>query len=110
MKISKSLRKNRSRSGFIISLELILISSILVIGLITGLVAVRDAVVTELGDVASAIGQTNQSYYYTGTSAENPFDVGIRAYTRGAAYIDQVDYDSSEISIFDAPVSEGPRR
>ena len=49
-------------AGFIISIELILISTIVVIGLITGLAAVRNAIVSELSDVAGAISSLNQSY------------------------------------------------
>ncbi len=48
--------------GFVNSMELILIATIAVIGLIVGLVAFRDSVVQELGDSASAVGELNQSY------------------------------------------------
>jgi hypothetical protein len=51
-------------SGFIVSTDLILISSILVIGLLVGLVSVRDQIVQELGDVAVAVGNLNQSYSF----------------------------------------------
>jgi hypothetical protein len=55
-------------SGFIVSTDLILISSILVIGLLVGLVSVRDQIVQELGDVAMAVGNLNQSYSLAGHS------------------------------------------
>ena len=42
-------------AGFIVSTELILIATILVIGMLVGLVSVRDQVVQELADVAEAI-------------------------------------------------------
>jgi hypothetical protein len=55
-------------SGFIVSTDLILISSILVIGLLVGLVSLRDQIVQELGDVAVAVGNLNQSYSFAGHS------------------------------------------
>ncbi len=53
-------------SGFIVSTDLILISSILVIGLLVGLVSVRDQIVQEFGDMAVAVGNLNQSYSFAG--------------------------------------------
>ncbi|MFK7769862.1 MAG: hypothetical protein AB8B55_21820 [Mariniblastus sp.] len=46
-------------SGFIITMEIILIATITVLGLIVGLTAVRDALVAELSDVAEAIEESN---------------------------------------------------
>ena len=48
--------------GFVVSAELILISTIAVLGLMVGLVEVRQSVVEELEDVASAIGSLNQGF------------------------------------------------
>jgi len=48
--------------GFVSSTELILISTIAVIGLIVGLAVYRDSIVQELGDAGAAVGQLNQSY------------------------------------------------
>jgi len=55
-------------AGFIVSAELLFIATILLIGLVTGLVAVRNAVVTELIEVANAIQSLDQSYSYLGIS------------------------------------------
>ncbi|MEY4179963.1 MAG: hypothetical protein RLY70_3537, partial [Planctomycetota bacterium] len=41
--------------GFVVSSELVLIATVVVIGLLTGLAAVRDALISELSDVAGAI-------------------------------------------------------
>ena len=49
-------------AGFVVSVELVLISTITVIGLMTGLTAVRDGVVSELSDTAGAVQDMNQSY------------------------------------------------
>ena len=43
--------------GVVVSAELVLVGTILVIGLITGLSSLRDAVITELADVGGAIAQ-----------------------------------------------------
>jgi len=48
--------------GFVNSMELILIATLAVLGLIVGLATFRDAVTQELGDSAAAVGQFNQSY------------------------------------------------
>src|SRR5579883_1552114 len=68
-----SMRKLLSRlwnddGGAIIAMEWVFIATILVLGIITGLVAVRQAVLTELSDVAQAILSLNQSYSFTGQS------------------------------------------
>ena len=54
--------------GFVVTVELILITTIVVLGLITGLSAVRDAVVSELSDVATSVQELNQSYSYNGVT------------------------------------------
>jgi hypothetical protein len=56
----------RSEDGFLLSSEALLIGTIAVLGLLVGLVSVRDAVVNELGDFAQAIGLLQQDYSYTG--------------------------------------------
>ncbi len=71
-------------AGFVVSSELVLIATILVIGMITGLVTVRDQVVQELADVAGAISDVDQSYAYTGVSAHN-------ASTSGSDFVDLLD-------------------
>ena len=55
--------------GAVISGELVLVLTILVIAMVTGLTSLRDAVVTELADVGAAIGSINQSFEYGGIKA-----------------------------------------
>lgn len=71
-------------AGFIVSMELILIATIVVIGLITGLATVRNAVVSELSDVAGAVQDMNQSYSYNSVAG----DAGT---TAGSSLIDNRD-------------------
>ncbi len=65
-------------AGFIISAELILISTIVVVGLIVGLSEVAHGVNQELEDVGSAIGHVNQSFKYTGFTGAKGRHVGSR--------------------------------
>ena len=62
--------------GAILSSELVLIATILVIGMIVGLTSVRDAVVTELADVAGAIAMIDQSYSYGAIDGHHSFTDG----------------------------------
>jgi hypothetical protein len=71
--------------GAIVSAEIMLVATILVIGAIVGLKSVRDSVVTELADVAQALGNVNQSYSYSGASGHHTF-------TAGAAFTDNADF------------------
>lgn len=66
----------RSEDGFLLSSEALLIGTIAVLGLLVGLVSVRDAVVNELGDFSQAIGILNQSYSYTGVTDTNATTMG----------------------------------
>ena len=75
--------------GFIISAELVLIATILVIGLIVGLVSIRNQVVQELVDVGQAIGSICQSYAYAG--CYGAFH-GLFAWTDGCYYLDVRDF------------------
>lgn len=62
--------------GAVLSIELILISTIAVIGLIVGLATYRNSVTQEIGDAAMAIGVLSQSYSYTTTLPANPQTFG----------------------------------
>ena len=52
----------RDDRGAVLSIELILIGSVLILALIVGLAAFRDSVIQELGDSGAAIGKLNQGY------------------------------------------------
>ncbi|MBL8829844.1 MAG: hypothetical protein JNM18_22890 [Planctomycetaceae bacterium] len=55
------------QDGAIVSAEIMLVGTLLVIGVIVGLKSVRDSVVTELADIAQALDNTSQSYWYGGS-------------------------------------------
>jgi len=71
-------------AGFVVSAELILVATVAVIGLLVGLAAVRDGVISELSDVAGAIQDVNQSYSIDGV-------VGHNANTAGFNFLDGTD-------------------
>jgi Flp pilus assembly pilin Flp len=73
------------QAGFVVSTELVLVATILVIGMVVGLVTVRDQVVQELADLAAAIGSVNQSYEYTTVT-------GHTSATSGSEWQDNTDF------------------
>ena len=79
-------------AGFIVSSELILVSTITVLAMIVGLSEVAHAVNQELEDVASAFGAVNQSYAYAGTT-------GHKGNTTGSAFGDKRDFCDSAADI-----------
>ena len=54
------LKLYKDERGFVLTIELLLIVSIVVIGLVAGLVALREAIVTELNEVSQAISEMTQ--------------------------------------------------
>ncbi len=86
-------------AGVILSAEIVLIGTILVIGMIVGLVELQCSVVDELNDLGEAIGSINQSYQYTGILSYKRFN-GIKAATSGSRFLDRVDAcDGNECAI-----------
>ena len=72
------LKLLRDDKGFVVSSELVLLGSITVLGLITGLTTMRDQVVQEVADVADAVSEMDQSYSYSGITGHTSFTGGGR--------------------------------
>jgi hypothetical protein len=75
----------RDERGMVYSMDVILVSTILLLGTIAGLVCLRNQVLLELEDVANAVGSLDQSYSYTSrtiTSNSGSFS----AYVAGGSY------------------------
>lgn len=88
------------QSGFVLTAELVLISTLLVLGLIVGLSEVQTAVVGELADVGTAIGSLNQSYSYRGMISQSTFfGWGVKAYTAGSAFNDLRDECDADLAM-----------
>jgi len=82
-------------AGFVVSAELILIATIAVLGLIVALDTVRNAITSELSDVAGAIQNVNQSYAWSGVT-------GHSATVVGSTFIDNTDFcDDNEDPVDD---------
>lgn len=75
----------QDEAGFVVSTELIFITTIVVIGMITGLTTVRDQVGLELADVADAVSELDQSFSFAAITAT----VGSVA---GSTFNDQPDF------------------
>jgi hypothetical protein len=82
--------------GALIATEWVFVATILVLGAITGLVAVRQAVLAELVDFANAVVSLNQSFSFTGQS-------NCESSTAGSSFSDSAD----SISNVSTPASNG---
>jgi hypothetical protein len=56
----------RDEAGIVYSTDLILVTTLLGLGVLVGLVSLRNQVVQEFCDVGGAVGALNQSYEYQG--------------------------------------------
>lgn len=72
-------------NGFVVSTELVLIATVLVLGMIVGLTTLRDQVIAELADVAAAFSNSNQSYSFSGIT-------GHSSSTSGSLFNDNTDF------------------
>ena len=75
----------QDESGFVISTELVLIATILVIGLIVGQATIRDQLISELADVADAVSALDQGFAYSEIT-------GHAASTAGTIFDDTADF------------------
>ncbi len=80
-------------NGFVVSAELVLISTIAILGLVVGLSEVSHAVNNELEDVASAVGSMNQSFYVKGLHSDG------KGCTAGSRFHDETDTCDSQWDI-----------
>ena len=96
------IRFMNEEAGFIVSAELVLISTIAVLAMIVGLSEVAHGINQELEDVGSAFGRINQSFYVAGAH-------GHKACTDGSSFRDQADFCDGENDIVcdRPPRSEG---
>ena len=91
----------------VLTFEWILLITVLVIGIVGGLSAVRDAVITELGDVVEAMISLEQSYYIA-----HPWDVQVPdCVVDGASdssYTDSAGMDQGRLEAQDLAQDQGP--
>ena len=77
-------------AGFIVSAELILVATIVVLAMVVGLSEVAISINHELEDVGCAFGSINQSYQYLGIQGHCGYN------TVGSSYLDKVDFCDCE--------------
>lgn len=82
----------QDEAGFIVSAELILVATIVVLGMVVGLAEVSNGINEELEDVATAFGRVNQSYFVSGFR-------GHKARTSSSSFTDSPDFCDSEFDI-----------
>ncbi|RMF88576.1 MAG: hypothetical protein D6741_18990 [Planctomycetota bacterium] len=91
----------------VLTFEWILLITVLVIGIVGGLSAVRDAVITELGDVVEAVVSLDQSY-----TISHPWDVQVPdCVVDGASdssYTDAAGMDQGRLAAGDIAQDQGP--
>jgi len=63
-------------AGYLLSAESVFLFTIVVLGLLTGWVAIRNSVVSELTEVSNAISSLDQAYSYSGLVNSNSFTNG----------------------------------
>jgi hypothetical protein len=78
----------QDENGVILSAELVVVGSVLVIGLITGVTTLQEAVNGEMEDLAGAIGSLDQSYRFSGWTRRMGF---TEAFTAGSWFYDRMD-------------------
>ena len=92
--------------GAVLSTELILVATIVILGLLVGMTVYRNAVVQELGDTAAAAASLNQSYSYDAVTLSGSF--GVVAYD---ASVDGSDFedetDAGQPAVMD-PANDAP--
>ena len=88
-------------AGFVVSAELVLISTIAVLSMVVGLSEVAYGVVQELEDTGSAFGAVNQTFRYTGLCGHGG-SIG------GTCFTDLVDFcDRAGDVVGTQPTGEG---
>jgi Flp pilus assembly pilin Flp len=80
-------------NGFIVSAELVLVSTIVVLGMIVGLAELSLNINNELEDVGSAFSSINQGYETCGLN-------GHKGSTRGSNFRDQRDYCAEQDNVW----------
>lgn len=84
----------------IVSAELLLIMTIVGIGMIVGLTTYRDQIVFEFADLATALGQFNQSYSFGAIT-------GNMSSIAGSVYVDNSDFCTDTSSSMSDPADAG---
>ena len=91
VKISAELSKDEK--GFIVSMEVALLATIAIVGLLVSLTTTRDAVTRQFAEISSAVQGLSQQYSFNGS-------VGRSSSTAGSSFAEQPDWCDDS---FDSP-------
>lgn len=103
MDAGKNLERNhtpRKSAGFALTSELVLVSTIAVLGLTAGLTVLRDATMAELNDLAEAVGSLNQSYAFHGIQIPIGVDASGGAFSGGSFFTDAPDTLAGDLALW----------
>jgi hypothetical protein len=89
----------------VLSFEWVLLVSLLVIGLVVGITAARDAIIDELGDVGQAMVAVDQSYSVDFTLAVGVHDDGTTSGGSDTSFTDAASY--SDCTRVPTPLGQG---
>jgi len=88
----------------VLSFEWVLLVSVLVLGIVSGVTAARDAITDELGDIAQAMLAVDQSY-----SVDFPLEVfvhdGLSSGSSDTSFTDAATYDDCDRTV--SPAGQG---
>lgn len=100
-------------AGVVVTAEIVVVSTVLVLGVIVGLSNLQTGVLHELSDVGNAVDHLSQSYAYMGFRSVSPQK--IKARYSGSAFFDQdegaaggLTYVCSTVACSNAPVTVAP--
>jgi Flp pilus assembly pilin Flp len=85
--------------GALIATEWVFVATILVLGIITGLIAVRQAVISELTEFANAVMALDQSFSFAGQSNCLSSTAGSAATDPGPSLINESSVASTTLSV-----------
>lgn len=90
----------KDESGFIVSTELVLVSTLLVFGILVGQTTLRDQVVTEIADSADAISALDQSFLYSSVQIGTVGSVAGTTFSDAADFCDGNDGGAQGLAFF----------
>ena len=96
--INLALRFYRDETGFVVSAELALVSTVTVLALVVGLSEVAYAINTELFDIANAFGSLNQSF-----SSASARSIGGNQFNSGSQFNNSIDIGATQSTLQSTP-------
>ena len=83
--------KSKKQGGFVLTAELVLLVTILVLGAIVGMVTMRDSLNAEMEDLAEAVGSLDQGYEFNGITNDQ-----LTGSIAGSAFADAIDTNAGD--------------